>query len=323
MSYIKLLSPWKTLAIALVILGASSNSTLGNNSSRLLAASTTPELSTVTSLYLPRSKLLKPREHLVKPPVNPSKMLVQKPKTHNDNNTPARAQALAGNYFNTPNPPADRGTPGHREGAASRGQRKLLTALVPAFEGTSDEPLSESVLGLTIEEHPTFWFYVPKPFTPTRELEFILEDEHGNQLYQNSFTVSETSSGIVSIELPTTVEALEVGKIYHWYFKVYLYPNFPTSVDGWVQRVPLKSSLQSQLEQATPQQEAAIYAANGIWYEAITSLAQLRRQRPEDREINDDWSKLLQDVHLEAVAQEPIIECCTPVRSSPANGTSK
>lgn len=314
MNYIKLLSPGKTLATALIILGLSGNSPLGNNGSRLLAASTTPELSTVTSIYLPKSKLVKLRELLAKSTLNSGKMLVQKQKIHNNKNTPTKSQALAGSYFNTPEPPADRGTPGHREGAASRGNRKLLTALVPAFEGTSDDPLSESVLGLTLEERPTFWFYIPKPFTPTTELEFMLEDEHGNQLYQSSFTVSKTSSGIVSIELPPTVEALEVGKRYHWHFKIYLYPNFPTSVDGWVQRVPLKSSLQTQLEQATPQQEAAIYAANGIWHEAITSLAQLRRQRPEDREINDNWSKLLQDVQLEAIAQEPIIECCTPIK---------
>ncbi|NER26980.1 MAG: DUF928 domain-containing protein [Symploca sp. SIO1C4] len=314
MNYIKLFSPGKTLAMALVILGVSGNSTLGNNSSRLLAASTMPEVSTVTNIYLPRSKLFKSKELLAKLPLNSSKTLVQKPKTHNNKNTSTQSQALAGSYFNTPEPPADRGTPGHREGAASRGHRKLLTALVPAFEGISDDPLSESVLGLTLEERPTFWFYVPKPLTPTTELEFILEDEQGNQLYQSSFTVSKNSSGIVSIKLPSTVKALEVGKIYYWHFKTYLYPNFPTSVDGWVQRVALKSSLQSQLEQATPKQEAAIYAANGIWHEAITSLAKLRRQHPEDKDLSEDWSKLLQDVHLEAIAQEPIVDCCTPLR---------
>jgi hypothetical protein len=167
-------------------------------------------------------------------------------------------------------------------------------------------------LGSTVAERPTFWFYVPYTLTPAHRLEFVLQDETGNDIYKTSFTQSGTSPGVVGVELPSTAAPLEAGKMYHWFFSIECSPDEAVLVDGWVQRVPLNALLERQLEQATPKEKIALYANNHIWHEALTSLAELRRQNPEDDKLKEDWVTLLQSIDLNAIAQEPITLVLTP-----------
>ncbi|MFB2978224.1 DUF928 domain-containing protein [Microseira sp. BLCC-F43] len=54
----------------------------------------------------------------------------------------------------------------------------------------------------------------------------------------------------------------------------------------------------------TPQQKIALYASNGIWYEALTAAAELRRTNSND----PNWANLLQEVGLSKIASEAIVE---------------
>ncbi|MBW4548637.1 MAG: DUF928 domain-containing protein [Symplocastrum torsivum CPER-KK1] len=223
-------------------------------------------------------------------------------------------------------PAPDEVAPGSRTGEASRARGGCprvttpLTALMPVTKGTSSgqsasttPTTSESVYGLTVAERPTFWFYVPYPLTSSRPVEFVLQDEDGNDIYQTQFTESGTVPGVVGLQLPPTVDPLEVGKRYRWYFLIYCNPEEPTFVEGWVERVALNPTLKTQLDQATtPQQKADLYAQAGIWYEAVTTLAELRRQKPNDQALNAQWLELLQSVDLEAIATEPVTSVLTP-----------
>jgi hypothetical protein len=60
-----------------------------------------------------------------------------------------------------------------------------------------------------------------------------------------------------------------------------------------------------------PREQINLYAANGIWHDALTNLAQLRQTNPEDAALMADWESLLKSVNLEAIATEPIVQCCT------------
>ena len=58
----------------------------------------------------------------------------------------------------------------------------------------------------------------------------------------------------------------------------------------------------------------ALYAQAGIWYEALATLAELRRSKPNDSVLISAWESLLQSVGLDTVAKEPIIlEQLTPI----------
>ena len=224
----------------------------------------------------------------------------------------------------------DNGTPtGRRKGAAGRGNCVLeppLTALVP----TSEKSLAESegkvtyVWGKTIAEYPTFWFYVPYSNTSLLSVEFVLQDGE-NDVYRTPVTLPRTP-GIVSFRLPSTAKPLEIGKMYHWFFKVNvdcaLQPpaKMKDYVEGWVQRVKLNPIIASQLETATPQQQIAIYAANGIWHEALTSLVDLRLVNTEDTTLKNDWTDLLQSAGLSDIASKPIVQCCNLKNAFPLWG---
>jgi hypothetical protein len=203
--------------------------------------------------------------------------------------------------FEAPDPPAD------REGSGSRTScpavDKPLTALVP------------SQVNYTRSGHPTFWFYVPYDSEQAREVEFVVLDEAEEQVYKTVVTITDTP-GIVSFRLPESVPPLEIGKKYLWQFSYRCNPRIRAEddyVQGMVQRVAADAALTSQLEAATtPMQRVELYAANGLWYETLTALAELRRDRPGDAEIAAEWTELLESIDLGHLADEAIGGCCRP-----------
>lgn len=198
-----------------------------------------------------------------------------------------------------PPPPSGAGTPrGRRNGGAGRQDcpalAKPLTALIP-----------EHNLGLTVSE-PSLWFFVPQLPTTTNSGEFVLQDEKHNDLYRTLFKLPE-KAGIVSIRLPSNL--LEKDQMYRWHFRIYCQSQTTSEyfwVEGWVKQVALNPSLATQIEAAKPL-EYLVYAANGIWYEALTKLAELRLSDPQNATLRDHWTQLLQSVGLAELAQEPLL----------------
>jgi len=223
----------------------------------------------------------------------------------------------------TPPKLPDRGRPGGRSsGGASRGScdttgQLPLTALVPvtsiALESTSPEtteansPTYDSVFSLTGQTNPTFWFYVPYALNET-PVEFVLQDEQNNTLYQTRLTSDRTDAGIVSIALPEG--ALQAETLHHWYFMAYCDESNPAFVEGWTEHTVLDPSLSASLLEATPREQALLYARNGIWQEAITLIGEQYRTDPNNLEYSQDWNSLLNSVALGEVAQEPLTNCC-------------
>jgi hypothetical protein len=202
--------------------------------------------------------------------------------------------------------------------------------LVPIISATSDKsqhPVlastpTGSVLGLTVVSHPTFWFYVPYAITSERPVEFTLRDDRDNIIYQTLLSESAITPGVVGLKLPDTVTPLVVNKRYNWFLTMACTRPSSTSseqeeptkifVSGWVERVTPDPSLQRELDKATPQQKALLYAKGGIWHEAVTTLAELRRQKPNNVTLKEEWAKLLRSINLEAIAPEPITSMLTP-----------
>jgi Domain of Unknown Function (DUF928) len=208
--------------------------------------------------------------------------------------------------FNTATPPST-GQPGRRSDAGSRGcgeneisntsDTKPLLALVPVQKTAR----SSVVFGKTAAEHPTFWFYVPQRSALTAT--FVLQEQDGKPVYQSDLSLPKSSS-IVSLTLPKTVAPLATGKPYHWFLKLYCKSTSPpiSFVDGWIQREALPLDLTQKLKTATLQQQVRLYAANGFWFDALTTAADLRRSNSSDVA----WGELLKVVGLESMASEAI-----------------
>lgn len=224
--------------------------------------------------------------------------------------------------------------PGRRQGGASRGSCDLagqppLTALVPfsQSEGLLDTEATDvettglkqqssgsqsaDVFSLTVQAHPSFWFFVPYSLATT-PLEFVLQDEDNNTLYQSRLSVDVSVSsdrGIIQITLPESVPALQPETTYHWYFLAYCDQGEPSFVDGWIARSPLLPA--ESLTGATPREQAIFYAQQGIWQDTVTLLGERYRENVTDMEITRDWESLLQSANLSQLIEQPLVDCCS------------
>ena len=177
-----------------------------------------------------------------------------------------------------------------------------LTALVP-----------DSTIGITLAEYPTFFFYLPDANLEGVKGEFTLENEKKEVIYYKTVLLK-ASDSIIRVELSDapSLPPLEVGKSYNWAFSL-VFDKFDRSdskyVTGWIKRIEPNSELQQKLGTAPRQEQPAIYAKNGIWYEALASLAELRCASPSDSTITSDWESLLQQVGLPEISQKPLAQC--------------
>ncbi|NJR73920.1 MAG: DUF928 domain-containing protein [Scytonema sp. CRU_2_7] len=209
---------------------------------------------------------------------------------------------------------------GRRVGMGSRNNcpavPTALTALVPLREEQkvskqTDKSISGIVEGLTTSERPTFWFYVSYTQNlANSSAEFILQDNAGNDIYRNALSLPQ-KPGVIGVSLSSDA-SLQVGKTYRWYLKVRCTQqqtaNVPIYVEGDIQRVNLDSRVVQQLQAAVdPRQKVAIYAANGIWFDSLTMLAQLRQKNPNDASVAQDWQSLLRSANLDNVATAPLV----------------
>lgn len=205
------------------------------------------------------------------------------------------------------NPPSNIGAPSSTAGGGSRSgdcsenpknTRRLITALMPDFS------LGKGVV-LTVSERPEFLFYLLEHEKQMAEV--VLKDENEKDIYRQNLSIS-GKSGIISITLPQNVATLEIGKNYHWYFSVICNPRNRKKdvfVDGLIQRIQAPSTLTSQLQGATERDRVKLYAEAGIWYEAVATLAELRRKNPNDSTLADDWKRLLESAKIKDVGEVP------------------
>lgn len=201
------------------------------------------------------------------------------------------------------------GLPGRRISGGSRSPNAACLT-------TPDQPvvalMPKNNLGLTLKEHPTFWFAVPG-INPHKELEFGLFDAAGNLLHQQSMTVPE-SAGITKITLPATAPALATDTDYRWYLSVVCDPSSRAEdlvVTGWVRRVEAETGLLQQLSTATLQEQLSLYENSELWFDALTILAELRDSQPST-DIEQQWAALFESVELPQVLNSPFHHTPSP-----------
>ncbi|MEM9509679.1 MAG: DUF928 domain-containing protein [Cyanobacteria bacterium P01_E01_bin.35] len=206
--------------------------------------------------------------------------------------------------------PPNRGTPQSSEGTGSRGDCLDKSSLPPlkSLGGKTN-------LKFTTSERPTFWVYIPYTRSEASYGEFSLQDGE-RDIYRTRFQLP-TKPGIVGVSLPDTAVPLNVGRQYRWYFDINCsvsassdYSATPASLTGIIERVNLSDNVARELNTTSNSlNQVASYAKHGIWYDALTELAQLRLQQPENPDFKQAWDKLLSDryVNLAKISSEPIL----------------
>lgn len=175
-------------------------------------------------------------------------------------------------------------------------------------------------LGKTAAERPTFWFSVPETNGPTLG-NFQLFDESEALIYQTSVDVG-NGNGLSEFKLPDDAPALATNDNYRWVFSVACTGShsrienrtaaWPAlGLQGWILRVEPSAELALQLQAASPEERASLFASAGLWHEQVTELINLRRSNLSNINFQLSWASLVQSNGLASHASSELAEAMT------------
>ena len=158
-------------------------------------------------------------------------------------------------------------------------------------------------LVVTVTDTPTLFFQIPSLRNPTGvQIEFVLRDGSDRLVYETSFAAS-PEGGLLALHLPKTGEfrGLKIDENYHWYFSIIYDPTdraHDDVVEGWLRREVIPESLARQLQTATPMEQVALYKDAQLWTEAISTLALLKQNQPNNLIFAEKWQQILRELEL-------------------------
>lgn len=188
--------------------------------------------------------------------------------------------------------------------------QQAFTPVAPPLQPGETESSEDAPVDLTVSAHPTILVRVPD--LPGATLTVTLQNEDATaELYATQVELTGNEKGIVGIQVPTDVAPMEVGQKYAWQAMISAscgagLGNFRLSTGSWLERVEPDSQL-ATVDQLPLRDRPNIYASAGIWQETVSTLAELRLQEPNDGQLNESWSSVMESVGLDALAADPIL----------------
>ncbi|MBD2066429.1 DUF928 domain-containing protein [Leptolyngbya sp. FACHB-671] len=243
-------------------------------------------------------------------------------------NSEPLSEPLIFNFSNQMDGFENTGRPARQTSTGSRSPGSCLNRLIALMPGsepliTQTQSCSEpnSLLALTVDDTPTFWFYLPPELSNSavsaefvlsnsaETAEFVLLDQNHRPIHTEQVSLN-GESGIIGVQL---THSLEVNQVHRWVFQVELTgePGQGPAVEGFVERIQPDSALNRQLAAATsPQERIRAYAEHGVWHDALTEATALSLTHSNSA-TPTDWTSLLDSVGLGAIAHFPLLDCCT------------
>lgn len=193
--------------------------------------------------------------------------------------------------------PPSLGKPARTVGGGSRG----TTGKVPVlFVVTPDH------VGQTTSDQPSlFWYIDHVPDGPLR-IEFTLLDEEGVDPLVETTLETPKNGGIHRIRIDDYSVKLAPGSEYEWSVALILDPDERSKdivATGWIDRVQASDELASRLATAGSDQAAGVYAAEGLWYDAVAGLSDQIDRNPADAQLHQQRADLLRQVGLDEAAR--------------------
>lgn len=113
-------------------------------------------------------------------------------------------------------------------------------------------------------------------------------------------------AGIHALSLARHGVKLVMGSAYHVSLELPEDPGQQSPsfwAEGVIERVPRTAELAARLDHAASTDLPAIYADEGIWYDAVDALSELIRTRPENPPFQEYRHSLLEQASLDEVAR--------------------
>jgi hypothetical protein len=191
--------------------------------------------------------------------------------------------------------PPSTGAPSVRLTGGSRGTGEAAMRL---------DVLAPDDIGLTTVEQPSLFWYQSKPAAARFELTLLQENKI--QPLMQVQVERAAAAGIQRLRLSDHGVKLRPGVEYQWVVALITDPeNRSTDLvaSGVIQRVELTEELGAKVRSADPSERAAVYAAAGIWYDALSAVSDQIEAHPQEAAWRAVRSDLLSQVGLEAAAR--------------------
>lgn len=174
-------------------------------------------------------------------------------------------------------------------------ERLGLTALAP-----------ENYVGLTVQEQPVVFVYVPE--TSAQQLYVSLKALDGEERYEEIVSL-QTSSAVMALRLPLEQEQLPQEQTYRWGVGL-LCASGQTDMPwdyGYIRRVEGEATLPSEVSA----ERLRALGAQGLWYDTVATVMQAH-QRPQlqgQTVFQKAWVQLLSWAELEHFpSQLPLLD---------------
>jgi len=167
----------------------------------------------------------------------------------------------------------------------------FLTVLVP------------EQIALTTQAQPSLYWYQSKEAKTQFEVT-VTEPKNPKPLLALK-SGSQTPAGIHAIRLSKFDVNLKPNVLYRWSVAVVVDPadrSQDVIATGVIKRIDPSSDLASKLAQASDSDKAALYAENGIWYDALQSISDQIDKSPKDAALHQERADLLKQVGMDDVA---------------------
>jgi hypothetical protein len=185
--------------------------------------------------------------------------------------------------------PPRRGAPRTRTGGGTRADGAPIEVAVLVPEDT----------GLTIAEQPTLYWRLSQD--TSAQFEFVLSDDRQvAPLWRESVT-NTFRAGIHPLPVSNMKLTLTPGVSYRWFVALVRNPDQRSNdivSSGTLERVAPAPGLDEQLGRASPEERASIFAAHGLWYDALDALNKMIEAHPDDAGFQAQRSALLKQVGI-------------------------
>jgi len=191
--------------------------------------------------------------------------------------------------------PPNIGKPAQTVGGGSRGSSDKVPVL---FVVVPDH------VGQTVSSQPSLFYFIDQVPDPSIRVEFTLLDEDGTEPLVAKILPTPKSAGVHRIRLTDGDAQLQTGTEYEWSVALILDPDQRSKdivATGWIDRVEGSQNLMARLESDTSR-PAAVYAEEGLWYDAISALSDEIDQNPSDPRLRQQRQDLMRQVGLDEAA---------------------
>jgi hypothetical protein len=153
--------------------------------------------------------------------------------------------------------------------------------------------------GLTTRDQPSLYWYVLKPVAS--RIEITAFTSQGIKTLLDESVASPVAAGVQRMDLARYGVRLEPGVEYRWSVSLEGDPK-QRSNSVAIEFVAASPALAQRIASTPRTERAAVYAGEGIWYDAIAALGELIEQSPNDAALRMQRAALLEQVGLKEAA---------------------